>query len=605
MFVGMPPLIITASHIAQEEENTISSVSVITREDIEFSGAKSVTDILKNVAGVQITQSGGKGQLQSLSMRGTRSNQTLILIDGQRTGSATTGATAFNFISVDHIQRIEIVRGNHSSVHGSDAIGGVINIITHSTEENYSNSIGLTLGQEHTEAHSFKHSGSFTPDNQYGISLSHFTTQGYDVTSEESFNNEPDNDNYRNSSAAFHFNHDFNTSLATTLSGLYTEGNAAFDNTFGNDETDFENSNISLNTVYSYKKLQSNILVNESQDKSRTFGKGVKLSEGDIFSTLRRSISWDNIIASEPNQSGINSLELAFGINWYEDDVSESSVNYDVTDRTNSAAYIEFQYDKSQFHSNLGYRAEDNEQFGSFDSYNIGLQYNFCQCFKLAGTLSTGFRSPTFNELYYPGFSNPDLSPEEFKSYEFNLKGNVKNIDESFEWSINIYQTSIENSIVFFFDPLALTFTPHNLGKVQTRGQEIIISFNWLDTRHVFSSEWISSTNKDKKSLDYGNDLPLIPEKSLKWTLNKQWQAVSLNVSLNYTGQRYSDAKNSEQLHSFSTVDINTIYLLNNNINLGFRVENLFNKEYTSTGGFGDYYVGQPRIAFFDLTYAF
>ena len=99
----MPPLIITASHIAQEEESVISSVSVITREEIESSGAISVSDLLKNVAGVQITQSGGKGQLQSLSIRGTRSNQTLILIDGQRTGSATTGVTAFNFISIDHI----------------------------------------------------------------------------------------------------------------------------------------------------------------------------------------------------------------------------------------------------------------------------------------------------------------------------------------------------------------------------------------------------------------------------------------------------------------------------------------------------------------------
>jgi len=597
----MPPLIITASHIAQEEESVISSVSVITLEEIESSGAISVSDLLKNVAGVQITQSGGKGQLQSLSIRGARSNQTLILIDGQRTGSATTGVTAFNFISIDHIQRIEIVRGNHSSVHGSDAIGGVINIITHGFEETYSNSMGLTLGQEDTQVYHVKHSGSFAPDNHYGLSLSHFSTQGYNVTSEDSFNNEADNDNYRNSSAAFHLNHDFNSSLVSTLSGLYAEGNTAFDNIFGNDETDFENFNINLDTVYSNKKLQSTIAINESQDKSTTFGKNVDLTDGDIFSTKRHSISWDNIIASESFQSSLNYPDVAFGFNWYKDDVSISSNDYDVTHRSNSAVYVELQYDHSKFHSNLGYRAEDNEQFGRFNSYNISLQFDFCQCFKLSGSLSTGFRSPTFNDLYFPGFSNPDLSPEEFKSYEFNFKGNLKSINERFEWSINIYRTSINDAIVY--NPPG--YIPFNLGKVHTRGQEIILSFDWLDTRHVFSSEWLSSINKEEDNPNYGNDLTLIPDKALKWVINKQWQVVSLFVSLNYTGQSYIDAKNLEQIHSFSTVDINTIYLLKNNIKLGFRVENLFDKEYISTGGQGYYYVGQPRIGFFDIAYKY
>ena len=600
-FIGMPPLIITASHIAQTKENTIASVTVISKQDIELSGAKSIADILQTVPGVTIRKSGGKGQLQSLSLRGASSKQTLILLNGQRISSATSGDTAFNLISIDHIERIEVIRGNRASIHGSDAIGGVINIITHQATEKTQSSAGASLGEEHSAAYRFRQSGSLGQTNLYGLSLSHFTTDGFDVSTKDSFSHDPDDDGYRNSSASFNFKHTFNNTLSSKLSGLISAGNTAFDNAFGGDESDFENYNISFATRYHRNNVQSTLAIGESRDQLTTFGNGISTSKGDIFSTIRRSVNWDNVIHtdfSEPNLS----FNVAFGAGWYKDDVSNSSTVYNEQTRTNGSGYAEIKLDSLYQHFELGYRAEDNEQFGDFDSFNIGIQHDFCACLKTGMAYSTGFRAPTFNDLYFPqifgmNVSNPALSPEKSQTFEINFKGLTDGID----WFISLYATKIEQAIVFDL----VSFLPKNLGEVATSGQEAGIEFNLMKTRQRLSLEWTETENLDKNDPNEGKALPLTPEKALKWNISKQWQKLSLNGSLNYQGKRYTDAANTEQLRSFSTLDINALYRVHNQLKLGLRIENVFDKEYIASAAFGDFFNAQRRIAYLDLDYYF
>ncbi len=603
-FIGMPPLVITASHIAQAKENTIASVTVIAKEDIELTGAKSVSDILQTVPGINIRKSGGKGQQQSLSLRGASSKQTLVLINGQRISSATSGDAAFNLIPVDHIERIEIVRGSRAAVHGSDAIGGVINIITHKTAETSQSSAGISLGGENSAAYRFRQSGPLGKNNLYGLSLSYFSTGGFDVTSEDSFSHAPDDDNHRNASASFNFQHTFSSAVRSTLSALIAEGNSAFDNAFGGDESDFENYNIALDTRYRRRHLESSFSIAESRDQSTTYGQGISASKGDIFSTLRQSVHWDNVIHTGlPNSTtSTTSLNTAFGLAWYKDDISDSNTRYNVQSRTNGSGYWEIKFDNQAQHAEFGYRVEDNEQFGDFDSFNLGLQYDFCQCFKVSGSYSTGFRAPTFNDLYFPSLfgtpiSNPNLRPEKSRSQEINFKGAINTTN----WFISLYNTEIERAIVF---DLA-SFLPKNLGEVRTRGQELGIEFNWLGTSQKLSTEWIKAENRDKNDPNQGHVLPLTPDKSLKWNISKQWQNLSVNASLYYQGERYTNAGNTEQLRSFSTTDINILYFVNKQLKLGVRIENVFDKEYIATAAFGDFYKAQSRITYFDLDYFF
>ena len=601
-FIGIAPIYITSSRIPQTEDNTISAITVITREEIEDMGAKSISDLLQTVPGVSIQKYGGKGQLQSLSLRGSNSTQTLVLVDGKRVNSATAGSTAFNFIPINNIERIEVNRGARSSIHGSDAIGGVINIITHKKQEKPTTQIGTSFGGENTQAYRLRHIGQTGAKSLYTLSLNHFTTEGFDVTTETSFSNNEDKDNYRNSSGQLVFEHLFSDTFSTKLNAIAYKGNTAFDNIFGGDETNFDNYLLNFSTHYKLNNFKSNFSFSESRDKQTTFGNGIILSDGSIIETRRQSIDWDNIFSFKlPDENNI--LNTAFGANWYEDDVSASSVEYDITKRSNSAVYTEFKIDKINQHFELGYRLEDNEQFGGLDNFNIGLQHDFCDCFKTSISYSTGFRAPTFNDLYWPSSliwpssANPVLRPEKSKSNEINIKGHADGVD----WLLSFYTTEIEQAILY--NPLS--FSMENIGEVETRGQEASIEFTWLQTNQRLSLEWVKSKNKDKVDPNYEHLLPFIPEKSLKWNANRQWNNLSVNATLTYLGHRYLDPGNTSQLGSFSTVDVNIKYRFNSRLTGGLRIENIFDKKYIALEAFGDAFVGQRRLAIFDINYTF
>lgn len=586
-FIGMPPLIITASHIAQAEENTIASVTVISKEDIELIGAKSVADLLQTVPGINISKTGGKGQVHSLFLRGTDSEQTLILLNGQRISSATAGTTAFNLIPVEHIARIEVIRGNRSSIHGSDAIGGVINIITRSATDAPHSSAGISVGDEHSEGYRFSHNGPSGKNSLYSLALSHFTTNGFDVVDD---NNQADDDNYRNSSGSLSFKHNFSDAISSTVFGIVSEGNTAFDSSYRGDESDFENYNVNINSQYSNDNFTTNLIAGESRDKMTTFGNGVLRSDGDIFSTIRSSVDWNNVFNTHFITPSTQS-QLAFGLSWYKDDVSGSTITYNEQSRANKSAYLELKMDNNNNHAEAGYRLEDNQQFGDFDSFNIGFQHDFCLCFKAGAAYATGFRAPTFNELYYPGFSNPDLLPEKSKSTEINFKGFTDGAD----WFITVYNTKIRQAIS----------SSTNIGKLEIDGIETGLEFTWAATQQRLTAEWTKAENRDRNSPNFRNSPILIPAKALKWNISKQWYKLTINGSLNYQGERYTNATNTEQIGSFSTLDLNVRYHLHKQLKLGIRIENVFDKEYIATAAFGDFFNAQRRIAYLDLDYSF
>lgn len=175
-------IVVTANRDIQPREQTNALVTVFTRKDIDRLQPSSVTDLLSRVPGVQITQAGGKGSVTGLFIRGTKAAQNLVLIDGQRVGSASTGAAALQYLAVDQIERVEVLRGSRSAIYGSDAIGGVIQIFTRRGEsEGLHPRLGIAMGNRGTWQRSLGLSGG-TAQTRFSLNAALDETQGIDRT---------------------------------------------------------------------------------------------------------------------------------------------------------------------------------------------------------------------------------------------------------------------------------------------------------------------------------------------------------------------------------------------------------------------------------------
>ncbi len=148
--LGLPDTVVTASRQVESVQDSVAATTVFTRQDIDRLQPASVADLLRRVPGASITTTGGIGSLTTLSLRGTGATQSLVMIDGQRIGSASAGQASLEFISVDQIERIEVVRGPRSAIYGSDAIGGVVQIFTRQGSEGLQPRLRLGIGSNQT-----------------------------------------------------------------------------------------------------------------------------------------------------------------------------------------------------------------------------------------------------------------------------------------------------------------------------------------------------------------------------------------------------------------------------------------------------------------------
>ena len=174
-------MVVTANRFEQSAASTLADVEVVTRQDFKRIQAKTIPDVLRRLTGIQITQNGGRGQLASIFVRGTSSDQVLVLVDGVRFARAAKGAVDFNQIPLSYVQRIEYVRGARASLYGSEAIGGVINIITIARATEESTTLSAGLGSLDYQELSLTSGVATSENGQLNLAVSHESDEGYNV----------------------------------------------------------------------------------------------------------------------------------------------------------------------------------------------------------------------------------------------------------------------------------------------------------------------------------------------------------------------------------------------------------------------------------------
>src|SRR5690554_6931839 len=299
--IKLSETVITANRTAEERKDSTAAVTVFTRADIDRLQPVNVADLLNRVPGVQVQQSGGRGSQTGVFIRGTKTAQTLVLIDGVRVGSVTAGGAngALDHLNLEQIERVEVLRGPHSAMYGSDAIGGVIQIFTRrSAGEGLHGRVRVAAGNKGVWERSAGISGG-DQDTRFNLSASLDEMTGFDRT-HNSYSSDADHDAYRNKAISFSLSHVFNEQFSAGVNVLDQRGKTEYDNPFGrfdmNTFTSFaaqpyDEYAVSSTSVFAElqanEQLTSRLELGHSEDKGSSYDK--LFSGRDDFDTYRDS----------------------------------------------------------------------------------------------------------------------------------------------------------------------------------------------------------------------------------------------------------------------------------------------------------------------------
>jgi len=564
---------VTATRTPIPKKNVIADTTTINEEEIERAGSSSLTDLLQRQPGIEIYNSGGQGKVSSLHIRGSESDHVVVLVDGLRVNQVTSGLTAFENIPLSQIEKIEIVRGASSSLYGAGAIGGVIQIFTKKGVSGFKPYAAIGYGRYDTKtAQAGIRAGN--DSTNYAINISSLSTDGFSAykTNNPIFN---DRDGYNNLSLSGSINHKFNQDNSIGINFIKSSGNNKYDNRY--DDPNFIDRKNKMDTqvigINFDNKIttdwRSDLKISQSIYKYNDFN-------GTIWTpnnSRQNQISWLNNI-----NLSLGSLQLMYDFNR---ETINKSLEYDKSERDNSGYMIGYLLNKDNHNFQANYRFDDNSAYGKFNTGNIGYNYKLNNEWAAAGSIGTAFRAPNFMDLYYPGYSNPNLKPEESKNIEASLRYQ-KDIDK---FSATVFQNKIDN-----FIQLDSNWIPQNTEKAKFEG----ITFNgstFIDHFQLFGNATFQSAENDvnhekltRRAKRYGS-----------LGLNYYFDQWNIGTEINASGSKTDACDPYEfscpiKISGYAFVNLVADYRVKNDMKLNLRINNLLNKEYALA------YDGQPGI---------
>jgi len=559
-------IVVTADRKARTVDETLAPVSIITRKDIEQYQATSVPEVLRRLPGITLSNSGGVGKATSVFIRGTNSSHVLVLVDGIKMGSATTGMVAFEDLPLDQVERIEVVRGPRSSLYGSEAIGGVIQIFTRKGGKGFQPEISISAGSNNTQKANVNLAGGNTT-TWYNLNAGTEQTDGFNATAND---REPDADGYERDSVALRAGHRFANGTDVDVSLLQAQGSNDYDGAFGN-QGEFVQQAVSgklRQTLGNQAVLTAQL--GQSKDESDNFKDGDFKSR---FNTTRTTATVQADVQITSNSS------LTVGIDQQNDKV-DSNTTYDVTSRDNTGVFSSYQHsiDATQF--DVSARHDDNEQFGKHTTGGVAVGRDFNNGMRVTAAYGTAFKAPTFNNLYFPFSGDASLQPEESQNVEVGVSG--KATSNKVHWSANAFSNTIDN-LISYPPP---TYKVSQTDKARIQGVEL--------SAGTQLAGWEVNTNltlqkpENRNGADAGNNLILRPERLASMDIDRDLGKFRVGATVRGESQRYTDTANTEskKLSGYGTLDLRADYQVAKSWTVGAKLSNVLDKDYQTNNGY-------------------
>ena len=576
-------VVVTATRTAQTQDQTLAAVTVIDRADIDRLQPSSLSELLRGTPGLQLANNGGPGKTTSIFLRGTESDHVLILVDGLKIGSATTGTAAIEDIPVDEIQRIEIVRGPFSSLYGSEALGGVIQIFTrHGHKGAFNPSVSMGVG-------SYRHfntSAGFSGGNAkgwYALQASHDTTHGINAcrigaaeVGAACYVDQPDKDGYRNNTLSFRGGYRFSAGWDADLQFLRAEGHNYYDGSTSDSAltvTQVAGGNLRYQAS---QNVDVKLGLGQTADRSTDYLQGVY---ADRFDTGRTLGSLQTDIGAA---GGLYTL----GFDWQRDRITSSQL-YSQTGRINHALFGQWQQTFGQQSLQASLRRDQNSQFGGKNTGSVLWGWDFVPGLRLTASYGTAYKAPTFNELYYPRYGYAHLRPENSQNIELGLRGTPG----WGHWSLNVFRNNISDLITYDATLIDATHpygAPNNIDRARIRGAEGSLDTQLAGWTLQATATWLDPRD-EAAGASHGNLLPRRARQFGRIDADHRFGKFSVGGSWYVAGKRYDDIGNKRRLGAYALTDLRASWSVAPAWTLQLALKNVFGKSYETA-----YYYNEP-----------
>ncbi|CAM5312211.1 TonB-dependent receptor domain-containing protein [Alcaligenes faecalis] len=568
-------IVVTPSRMAQPLKNVVGDVTVIGQETLQKAGQSSVAEILQRQPGVEIYSSGGPQTTTGIYLRGTNPQHTRVMIDGMRINSSTSGSVNWQAIDPALIERIEIVRGAGSSLYGSDAIGGVVNIITQKGGGDRALSAwgNVGLGSQDT----FKASAGFSGAAQgwdYSLASSYGTSDGFNATNPLSFSYNPDKNGYTQHGLNGSLGYEWAQGQHLGLTAINSFMDGQFDNGLSERRTPSTQTRQQAYGLTSTNKLSelwtSRLSASLSKEtvENRAFG--------SRYSTLQRQYSWQNDLTVAKGHT------VSLLAERLEERMTHTTVHKDDKRNTNAFALI-YRGDINQHHLQASVRNDNISGYGNKVTGGLGYDLDITSNWTVGVAANTGFRAPTFADLYSPynwGFQgNPDLKPEKSR----NVEGHIRYTDETTELGLVVYQNRIRDMINPYVCDANFECTTSNTEKARITGVTLTAMKQLGDTTLTASADFT-----DPKDRNTDKQLVRRAKQNYKVAVEHKFGDLKTGAEYLFASHRYDDAKNEQRLGSYGLLNLTASYPLTSSLEAQLRWNNVFDKDYTLARGYNN-----------------
>jgi vitamin B12 transporter len=558
----LDPIVVTASRTAQPVSDLLADVTVIGPDEIARAGQSSLAELLGRQPGVEIATNGGPGSTSAVFLRGANSGHTLVLIDGVRVGSSSSGTTPIEAIPLDQIDHIEILRGPASSLYGADAVGGVIQIFTKRGDGTSPARVNASAGYGSYDTSQFAAgvAGAAQAWN-YALQVGSGHSRGFNaIENPANFSYNPDRDGYTTTnvtaSGSWRLNPDHEISGQVFRNRL----NAQFDAGLG-----FDDRTVTIVESYSLashdqltaswaSRLQA-ALANDDSVSNGAFGPSA-------FRTRQWQYSWQNDVTLP--------LGLLSLIAERREERLSSDVAFPITQRNTNSADAIYQLHQGSHALQVNLRVDDSSQFGSRTTGALAYGYRLTPAFRATISAGTAFKAPTFNDLYFPGFSNPNLVPEKSRNIEAGLYYDTG----TQQARAIVYRNRVDDLIVFECDA-NFNCAPQNVDRATLEGVTLGYDETWGETT--------LKTSVDLQKPEDDTSGHLLPRRAKRHgTLALTHAIGSLRIGAEWlaSSQRFDDAANTRRLGGYAVTNLTLDYALAKAWTLVVRANNVFDKHY-------------------------
>ncbi|WP_027962796.1 TonB-dependent receptor domain-containing protein [Halomonas halodenitrificans] len=568
---ALNPMVVTAALAPRTADESLSSVTLLDEATLRRQDPTSLTDLFRGQPGVDVNTNGSFGKTSSVSIRGTSSSQSLLMIDGIRLRSATLGGASWQFLDPRMFERAEIVRGPRGSLYGADAMGGVVQLFTPEGEEGEPTpSLSFGGGSFDTQRYSASLSGA-EGGTRYYFAASRFDTEGVPVR------RDGDDKGYDNTNGLVRLSHTFDNSAEVGLLALRSKGATEFDG----GETDFVQQTLGVYGEISISEnFHSRLTLSDAKDEQ------VTPAYSDAYLTETQTARLENTFY-------LSGHELVIGAEHTEDSVDGSDTGsgaYDIESRYNSAVFAQGLFDFSPVSLQASLRHDSNEAFGDEVTGSLALGYELDTYHTLRASYGTAFRAPSFNDLYFPytdygfGFTfegNPDLKAETSSSVEVGVRGQYS----SYFWDFVVYQTDIDNKIV------SVGKSVDNVDSAEIKGAELSAG-----TDIAGWALQAALTYTDAEDSDSGDRLPNIAKRSIRLDLDRSISDFDIGASWLAQSDRI-DGFSQERVAGYGIVNLRAGWTFAPMWSARVTVENALDKEYETAKD----YINAGRAAFLSV----